>query len=103
MIVDLGECMNGLSKFTVNAHQQHGWGIQVPFEIMVYVSDDGATWTKVEAITVPSEIVEDIVPGSHTFTIQAPETVSGRYVKYALKPAGKFVFISEVTAEVSYK
>jgi len=103
VIVDLGECMNGLSKFTVNAHQQHGWGIQVPFEIMVYVSDDGATWTKVEAITVPSEIVEDIVPGSHTFTIQAPETVSGRYVKYALKPAGKFVFISEVTAEVSYK
>ena len=103
VIVDLGETMTGLSKFTVNAHQQHSWGIQVPGEVTVYVSNDGNTWTKVNFFTVPTEIVEDIMPGSHTFTVAADKEVSARYVKYALTPAGQFIFIGEVTAEVSYK
>lgn len=103
IIVDLGEKMDGLRKFSVNAHQQYSWGIQVPREITVFVSEDGETWKKVETITISSEIIETIVPESHTFTITATEAVSGRYVKYALTPAGQFVFISEVTAEVSYK
>lgn len=103
VIVDLGEVKAGLNQFTVNAHQQHGWGIQVPGEITVYVSDNGNTWTKVGSYTVPSEIVEDILPGGHTFTVAAEEEASARYVKYALTPAGQFIFISEVTAEVNYK
>jgi hypothetical protein len=103
VIVDLGESMKDLSKFSVNAHQQSGWGIQVPSEITIYVSNDGTTWTKVNTYTVPTEIVEDLTPAGHTFTVSAEEMVTARYIKYALTPAGQFIFIGEVTAEVSYK
>ena len=103
VIVDLGETMTGLSKFTVNAHQQHSWGIRVPSEVTVYVSNDGNTWTKVNTFTVPTETVEAIMQGSHTFTVTAEEAVSARYVKYAITPADQFIFIGEVTVEVSYK
>lgn len=103
IIVDLGENTNGLNKFTVNAHQQQSWGICVPGEITVYVSEDGEAWKQAATIIVPSEIIETVVPGGHTFTATATEAVSGRYVKYALTPVSQFVFISEVTAEIHYK
>ena len=103
VIVDLGEKTVGLRNFSVNAHQQHSWGIQVPKEITIFVSDDGNTWKQVASVTVPSEIIEDIFPGGHTFTATASEEVSARYVKYVITPASQFVFISEVTAEVHYK
>lgn len=103
IIVDLGETMDGLGKFTVNAHQQHSWGIKVPCEIEVFVSENGATWTHAATATVPTEITESLYPGGHTFTATAENAVSGRYIKYALTPVSQFVFISEVTAEVHYK
>ncbi len=103
VIVDLGEAMDGLSKFSVNAHQQHSWGIKVPSEIMIFVSEDGVSWTPVAVTIVSPEITESFYPGAHTFTVTAAEAVSGRYVKYALTPVSQFVFISEVTAEVQYK
>ena len=103
IIVDLGEVTEGLQEFSVNAHQQSSWGIKVPSVITIFVSDDGTTWTPVTMTTVPTAILEDFLPGGHTFTATVAEAVSGRYIKYALKPAGQFVFISEVTANVQYK
>ena len=50
-----------------------------------------------------AEIKDSFVPGGHTFTLTVPETVSGRYVKYALTPVSQFIFLSEITAEVHYK
>ena len=52
--------MNGLRKFSVNAHQQYSWGIQAPSEIAIYVSNDGKTWKKVATTTVSTEITESI-------------------------------------------
>lgn len=103
VIVDLGETTDGLCKFSVNAHQQQSWGIKVPSVITVFVSEDGVSWTPVAVETVSQEIIESFYPGGHTITATTAEAVSGRYVKYALTPAGQFVFISEVTAEVRYK
>ena len=103
VIVDLGEKTEGLSEFSVNAHQQSSWGIKVPSMITVFVSDDGTSWKPVGMATASPAILEDFLPGAHTLTVKASQTVSGRYVKYALTPAGQFVFISEVTAEVKYQ
>ena len=103
VIVDLGEKVNGLRKFSVNAHQQYSWGIQAPSEITIYVSNDGKTWNKVASTTVSTEINESVYPGAHTLTATSEEDVSARYVKYSITPAGQFIFISEVTAEVHYK
>jgi len=103
IIVDLGEHTDGLRKFSVNAHQQHSWGIKVPAVIKIYVSEDGTSWTQVAMTNVSSEIMESLYPGGHTFTAMAEEEVSGRFVKYALIPTSQFVFISEVTAEVHYE
>ena len=102
-IVDLGEKTDGLRKFSVNAHQQRSWGIQVPAVITIYVSDDGKTWKEVASTTAPNEIVIAPTPSANTFTATADQEVSARYIKYALKAAGTFIFISELTAEVHYK
>lgn len=103
IIVDLGEKTEGLSEFTVNAHQQISWGIQVPRGITVFVSEDGSTWTEVAATTVPAEIISATAPGGYTFTAAAESAVSGRFIKYAIAPAGEFIFIGEVTAQVHYE
>lgn len=103
IIVDLGETIEGLSKFSVNAHQQQSWGIQVPGIIKIFVSEDGNSWTQVAIASAPAEIISTVVPGGHTFTATVTDGVSGRYVKYELTPTSQFVFISEVTAEVHYK
>ena len=103
ILVDLGEKMDGLQKFSANAHQQLSWGIQVPSEITIFVSDDGKTWKQVASTTVPSETIDSMYPEALTFTAIAEKEVSARYIKYSLTPAGQFIFISEVTAEVHYK
>lgn len=103
IIVDLGEKISGLRNFTVNAHQQHSWGITVPSKITVYVSDDGKTWKEVATATVPAETLESIYPAGVNILATATEDVSARYIKYSLTPSGAFVFVSEVTAEVHYE
>ncbi|MBE5950629.1 MAG: phosphodiester glycosidase family protein [Lachnospiraceae bacterium] len=103
VIVDLGESVDGLSRFSVNAHQQSSWGIKTPSFITVFVSEDGNTWTPAAATAVSPEITESLYAGAHTLTANATKEVSGRYIKFALTPAGQFVFISEVMAEVHYK
>ncbi len=103
IIVDLGEKISGLRNFTVNAHQQHSWGITVPSKITVYVSDDGKTWKEVATATVPAETLESIYPAGVNILATAAEDVSARYIKYSLTPSGAFVFVSEVTAEVHYE
>lgn len=103
VIVDLGGVIEGLSRFSVNAHQQSSWGIKTPSFITVFVSEDGVSWTPAAATAVSPEITESLYAGAHTLTAAATKEVSGRYVKFALTPAGQFVFISEVIAEVHYK
>ena len=103
IIVDLGETMSGLRNFTVNAHQQHSWGIVLPTKVTVYVSNDGKTWKEVAATSVPSESLESIFPAAISILATASEDVSARYVKYSLTPTVEFLFISEVTAEVHYE
>ena len=103
IVLDLGETMSGLRNFTVNAHQQHSWGITVPSTVTVYVSEDGKAWKEVAVATVSAEIYDSIYPAGVTILATAAEDVSARYVKYSLTPSGGFVFVSEVTAEVHYE
>lgn len=103
VIVDLGESVDGLCKFSVNAHQQSSWGIKVPCVITIFVSEDGNSWTPAATTMVSPEITESLYAGAHTLTATASKEVSGRYIRFALTPAGQFVFISEVMAEVHYK
>ena len=103
IVLDLGEKTDGLRNFSVNVHQQLGWGITVPSLITVYVSDDGKNWKEVSSATASSDILKSIYPGGHTFEVSSSEDISARYVKYSLTPNTSYVFVSEVTAEVHYE
>ena len=101
-VIDLGEKFENIGSFSVNALQLDSWGITVPKNIKVYVSDDNTSWTEAASMDVSSEIYASTSQGAHTFTVKPTSTVSGRYVKFELTAVKSFIFIGEATVNVDF-
>lgn len=101
-VIDLGEKFENIGSFSVNALQLDSWGITVPRNIKVYVSDDNTSWTEAASMDVSSEIYASTSQGAHTFTVKPTSTVSGRYVKFELTAVKSFIFIGEATVNVDF-
>lgn len=102
-IVDLGSSVSNMTKFSVNALQLQSWGIQLPKEVVVYVSNDKTNWTKAGTMTPESGILGATnKDGGYTLETTLSNGVSGRYVKFSVTPYATFIFIGEVSAYAKY-
>ncbi len=103
VIVDLGAAVSNMTKFTVNALQLESWGIQLPKEVVVSVSNDKSNWTKVGTMAPESGILgAKGKDGGYTLETSLSNGVSGRYVKFSMTPYTTFIFIGEVSAYAKY-
>ena len=98
IVVDLGATVSNMTKFSVNALQLEIWGIQLPKEIVVYVSNDKTDWTEVGTMTPESDVLgAQDNEGGNTLEINLTRGVSGRYVKFSMSQNRGFIFIGEVS------
>lgn len=93
--VDLGSTVKGLREFNVHALSIYSWGIVYPSKVVVHVSNDNKTFTKVGEVA-PSLGKDE--GGAYDFTVKLDEDVSARYVRFSITGGGAFTFISEVEA-----
>ncbi|MBO7245495.1 MAG: phosphodiester glycosidase family protein [Clostridia bacterium] len=102
-VIDLGEKFENIGSFSVNALQLKSWGIGVPKNVKVYVSDDNTNWTEAAALDVSSDIYNATAQDAHTLIAKPETAVSGRYVKFELTASTTFIFISELTVNVDFE
>ncbi|MBQ3598697.1 MAG: phosphodiester glycosidase family protein [Clostridia bacterium] len=101
-VIDLGEKFENISSFGVNALQLDGWGIAVPKNIKVYVSDDNTAWTEAASLDISADIYGSKEQDAHDITVKPASAVSGRYVKFELTAVKSFIFISELSVNVDF-
>ena len=102
-IVDLGANTTNMTKFSVNALQIESWGIQLPKEVVVSVSNDKTNWTKVGTMKPADGILgAKNKDGGYTLETTLNSGVSGRYVKFTMTPYTTFIFIGEISAFAKY-
>lgn len=101
-VIDLGEKFENISSFGVNALQLDSWGIAVPKNIKVYVSDDNTAWTEAASLDISADIYGSKEQDAHDITVKPASAVSGRYVKFELTAVKSFIFISELSVNVDF-
>ena len=101
-VIDLGEKFENIGSFSVNVLQLKSWGIVVPKNIKVYVSDDNTNWKEAASLDVSSDIYNSTAQDAHTLTAKPETAVSGRYVKFELTASTTFIFIAEATVNVDF-
>lgn len=103
-IIDLGETFDNIGSFSVNVLQLWDWGITVPKNVKVYVSDDNTNWTDAGALDVSADVYNDTTKQYAYDVVVTPETaVSGRYVKFELTAVRAFIFIAEATVNIDFE
>ena len=106
--IDLGEVMNNLSRFVTYSEHVWAFGIEAPTDVIISVSNDGASFTEVGNSTADvTNLVRSTEDTTDTtklatsdvkLTLSLSQGVSGRYVKFHIT-AGKeknFTFITEL-------
>ena len=101
-VIDLGEKFENIGSFSVNVLQLKSWGIGVPKNIKVYVSDDNTNWKEAASLDVSSDIYNSTAQDAHTLTAKPETAAAGRYVKFELTASTTFIFIAEATVNVDF-
>lgn len=103
VIVDLGAVTEGLSHFEIGLLQIESWGIQLPKDVVVSVSNDKNTWTNVGTVKPADGILgSKTSDGGYVLELDVDTEVSGRYIKYTLNRYAAFIFVGEVAAFADY-
>lgn len=101
-VIDLGEKFENIGSFSVDVLQLKSWGIGVPKNIKVYVSDDNTNWKEAASLDVSSDIYNSTAQDAHTLTAKPETAAAGRYVKFELTASTTFIFIAEATVNVDF-
>ncbi len=101
-VIDLGEKFENIGSFSVNVLQLKSWGIGVPKNIKVYVSDDNTNWKEAASLEVSADLYNSAAQDAHTLTATPETAASGRYVKFELTASTTFIFIAEATVNVDF-
>lgn len=92
---DLGEGAHALADVEVDCLRQVSYGIELPRQVAVSVSEDGETFTQIGALLSPSDTAES---SKYVYRFAFPETVSARYVRITFTPGSQsFLFVDEIT------
>lgn len=92
---DLGEGAHALADVEVDCLRQVSYGIELPRQVSVSVSEDGETFTKIGTLLAPADAAES---SKYLYRFAFPETVSARYVRVTFTPGSNgFLFVDEIT------
>lgn len=92
---DLGEGAHPLADVEVDCLRQVSYGIELPRQVAVSVSEDGETFTQIGALLSPADAAES---SKYVYRFAFPEAVSARYVRVTFTPGTQsFLFVDEIT------
>ncbi len=91
---DLGGTEHALADLEIHMLRQIDYGIELPQEVQISLSDDGEHFTLISTLQTPDDLSES---SQYTYRFALPQTVSARYVRVTLqRKADNFLFIDEV-------
>ncbi len=84
-----------LADIEIDMVRQTDYGIELPSDVILSVSEDGENFTTISTLTSPDDVGEGAV---FVYRFALPKTISTRYVRMSfLRQTDGFLFIDEIT------
>jgi len=99
VVIDLGEHVDGITRVAGLFMRSFASGVNLPYSILVSVSDDGETFEVVglAAKTVPAPAMNELINSVYWENLQEP--VGGRYVKLDIRNRTGWLMLAEVVVQ----
>ena len=92
---DLGGANFALADIEIDMVRQTDYGIELPSDVVLSVSEDGKDFTTISTLSSPADVGEGAV---FVYRFALPKTISARYIRLTfLRQTGGFLFIDEIT------